>query len=99
MFPYCSNRRVSARQPRDRRQAEPSSWATLVPELLVTDLNKTLFFWRDVCGLTVLFDRPDEGFAYTRRHRDEQKVPAWGWGYRLSARPVGVSTSCPGRKF
>ena len=43
---------------------EPSSWAGLVPELLVTDINKSLSFWRDVCGFTVLFDRPDEGFAY-----------------------------------
>jgi catechol 2,3-dioxygenase-like lactoylglutathione lyase family enzyme len=43
---------------------EPPSWAALVPELLVTDLNQSLSFWRDVCGFTVLFDRPDEGFAY-----------------------------------
>ena len=43
---------------------EPSSWATLVPELLVSDIHNSLRFWRDVCGFTVLFDRPDEGFAY-----------------------------------
>src|ERR1700758_3595505 len=43
---------------------EPSSWAALVPELLVSDIAKSLRFWRDVCGFTVLFDRPDEGFAY-----------------------------------
>jgi catechol 2,3-dioxygenase-like lactoylglutathione lyase family enzyme len=43
---------------------EPSTWARLVPELLVADLNKSLLFWRDVCGFTVLFDRVDEGFAY-----------------------------------
>ena len=45
---------------------EPCSWAAaaLVPELLVADLNTSLRFWRDVCGFTVLFDRPDEGFAY-----------------------------------
>jgi catechol 2,3-dioxygenase-like lactoylglutathione lyase family enzyme len=36
----------------------------LGPELLVEDINKSLRFWRDVCGFTVLFDRPDEGFAY-----------------------------------
>jgi catechol 2,3-dioxygenase-like lactoylglutathione lyase family enzyme len=35
-----------------------------VPELLVTDINKSLRFWRDLCGVTVLFDRPEEGFAY-----------------------------------
>jgi catechol 2,3-dioxygenase-like lactoylglutathione lyase family enzyme len=43
---------------------EPSSWAALVPELLVADLNSSLRFWRDVCGFAVLFDRLDEGFAY-----------------------------------
>ena len=43
---------------------EPSSWAALVPELLVVDIEKSLGFWRDVCGFTVVFERPDEGFAY-----------------------------------
>jgi catechol 2,3-dioxygenase-like lactoylglutathione lyase family enzyme len=40
------------------------TWARMVPELLVTDIGKSLRFWRDVCGFAVLFDRPDEGFAY-----------------------------------
>jgi catechol 2,3-dioxygenase-like lactoylglutathione lyase family enzyme len=43
---------------------EPSTWAPLVPELLVVDIDKSLRFWRDVCGFTVVFDRPEEGFAY-----------------------------------
>jgi catechol 2,3-dioxygenase-like lactoylglutathione lyase family enzyme len=43
---------------------EPSTWARLVPELLVADINKSLRFWRDVCGFKVLFDRPEVGFAY-----------------------------------
>ena len=41
-----------------------SAWARLVPELLVADIDKSLLFWRDLCGFTVLFDRPEEGFAY-----------------------------------
>jgi catechol 2,3-dioxygenase-like lactoylglutathione lyase family enzyme len=44
--------------------AEPSSWAALVPELLVSDIERSLRFWRDMCGFTVLFERRDEGFAY-----------------------------------
>jgi catechol 2,3-dioxygenase-like lactoylglutathione lyase family enzyme len=45
--------------------SEPDfAWARLVPELLVTDIKRSLGFWRDVCGFAVLFDRPDEGFAY-----------------------------------
>jgi catechol 2,3-dioxygenase-like lactoylglutathione lyase family enzyme len=41
-----------------------TTWARLVPELLVTDIDKSLRFWRDLCGFAVLFDRPYEGFAY-----------------------------------
>jgi catechol 2,3-dioxygenase-like lactoylglutathione lyase family enzyme len=44
--------------------APNTTWARLVPELLVTDIERSLRFWRDVCGFAVLFDRPDEGFAY-----------------------------------
>jgi catechol 2,3-dioxygenase-like lactoylglutathione lyase family enzyme len=40
------------------------SWARLVPELLVTDVNASLRFWRDLCGFSVAFDRLYEGFAY-----------------------------------
>jgi len=38
--------------------------AKLVPELLVTDINTSLRFWRDLCGFEVVYDRLDEGFAY-----------------------------------
>lgn len=38
--------------------------ATLVPELVVTDLARSLAFWRDLVGFEVLYDRPEEGFAY-----------------------------------
>ena len=40
------------------------SWIRPVPELLVTDVNASLRFWRDLCGFTVAFDRLYEGFAY-----------------------------------
>jgi catechol 2,3-dioxygenase-like lactoylglutathione lyase family enzyme len=43
---------------------EPETWAALVPELLVRDITRSLRFWRDLCGFTVLFERADEGFAY-----------------------------------
>jgi catechol 2,3-dioxygenase-like lactoylglutathione lyase family enzyme len=38
--------------------------AKLVPELLVTDINTSLRFLRDLCGFKVVYDRLDEGFAY-----------------------------------
>ena len=37
--------------------------ATLVPELTVSDLGRSLAFWRDLVGFGVLYDRPEEGFA------------------------------------
>lgn len=43
--------------------AEPA----LVPELLVSDLDASLRFWRDLCGFTVQYDRPEERFAYLAR--------------------------------
>lgn len=39
---------------------EPS----LVPELLVADLDQSLEFWCDLCGFGVAYSRPEERFAY-----------------------------------
>lgn len=39
----------------------------LVPELLVTSLEKSLDFWCGLSGFEVQYDRPDEGFAYIAR--------------------------------
>lgn len=36
----------------------------LVPELLVTDLDRSLVFWRGLCAFDVAYDRPEERFAY-----------------------------------
>lgn len=36
----------------------------LVPELTVMDCGASLRFWCDLLGFEVLYDRPEEGFAY-----------------------------------
>ena len=36
----------------------------LVPELAVTDCAASRRFWCDLLGFIVLYDRPEEGFAY-----------------------------------
>ena len=36
----------------------------LVPELLVVDVDRSLTFWRDVCGFEIRHSRPEERFAY-----------------------------------
>ncbi len=40
---------------------------TLVPELLVADIDASLAFWCNLCGFEVVYDRPEEGFAYIAR--------------------------------
>jgi len=36
----------------------------LVPELLVVDVERSLAFWRDLCGFRIRHSRPEERFAY-----------------------------------
>lgn len=69
------NGRADADGPRSRRpravcehgRVDPHAEPDLVPELLVTDLAASLAFWRDLCGVAVVHDRPAEGFAYIAR--------------------------------
>jgi catechol 2,3-dioxygenase-like lactoylglutathione lyase family enzyme len=46
-------------------------WKPLVPELIVSDLQLSLRFWRDLLGFRVLYERPAEGFAYLEREGAE----------------------------
>ncbi|WP_282852213.1 bleomycin resistance protein [Gulosibacter sediminis] len=39
----------------------------LVPEILVSDVRASLDFWCGLCNFQVLYDRPEEGFAYIAR--------------------------------
>lgn len=56
------------------------AWAHLVPELLVSDIEPSLRFWRDLCGFRVAFDRPDEGFAYLDLHGAQVMLEERGHG-------------------
>lgn len=40
----------------------------LVPELIVTDLPRSLQFWTNLIGFDVAYQRPEEGFAYLDLH-------------------------------
>ncbi|NGM22166.1 VOC family protein [Roseomonas stagni] len=48
------------------------TYAKLVPELLVSDLEASLRFWGGLCGFETAYDRPEDGFAYL--HRDGVQV-------------------------
>ncbi|KOY03916.1 bleomycin resistance protein [Pseudomonas nunensis] len=36
----------------------------LVPELMVTDIQKSLHFWTSLIGFNIAYERPEVGFAY-----------------------------------
>ncbi len=41
-----------------------AGWAKLAPELLVSDLQASLAFWRDVLDFQIAYQRPSDKFAY-----------------------------------
>lgn len=43
------------------------SWNKIVPELIVSDLDKSLEFWVCMIGFSVLYERKDERFCYLER--------------------------------
>jgi catechol 2,3-dioxygenase-like lactoylglutathione lyase family enzyme len=47
------------------------SRARLVPELLVSEIGRSLDFYLGVCGWRILWERPEEGFAYLAREGAE----------------------------
>ncbi len=65
----------------------------LVPELLVTDLEASLAFWRDLCGFAVAYERRDECFAYLTRGAAhvmlEQEGVGRNWITGPLERPLG----------
>jgi catechol 2,3-dioxygenase-like lactoylglutathione lyase family enzyme len=50
---------------------EKSASAPLVPELVCTDIERSVRFYTDVLGFEVLFSRREERFAYLRREAAE----------------------------
>jgi catechol 2,3-dioxygenase-like lactoylglutathione lyase family enzyme len=43
------------------------TFAPLVPELVVLDIQKSLRFWCEGLGFRIVYDRPEERFAYLER--------------------------------
>ncbi|PZR01094.1 MAG: VOC family protein [Cereibacter sphaeroides] len=44
--------------------APPKVWAMGMPEFLITDLERSLAFWRDVLGFRIAYSRPEQQFVY-----------------------------------
>lgn len=47
---------------------------SLVPELSVSDLDKSLHFYRDIIGFKVMFQRPENRFVYMSFHGSELMI-------------------------
>ena len=68
--------------------------AVLVPELTVSSLDRSLAFWCGLVGFSVLYDRPEEGFAYLGREGadvmlDQYHPEGRHWLTRPFAPPLG----------
>lgn len=65
----------------------------LVPELTVTDIRASLAFWVGLCGFSVRYSRPEEGFAYLQRGGIrvmlEQLIPGRNWVTGRLEPPLG----------
>jgi len=59
--------------------------AALVPELSVSDVRVSLRFWCGILGFSVLYDRPDEGFAYLTLGEAEVMLDEIGKGRSFDA--------------
>ena len=49
-----------------------TGWAKMVPELLVSDIARSLAFWCDRLGFAIAYRRPEQGFAYLERPEGAQ---------------------------
>lgn len=66
-------------------------WNPLVPELIVTDLEASLSFYR-AAGFSVRFRRPEPSFAYLELGRAQimlEQQHADGWNVAPLVRPLG----------
>jgi catechol 2,3-dioxygenase-like lactoylglutathione lyase family enzyme len=70
-------------------RALPTDPPRLVPELDVSDLQRSLTFYEQVLGFNRLYDRPEEGFAYLDFHGAHLMLEqAEGPGRRFHSAPL-----------
>ena len=69
-----------------------SGWAKVAPELLVSDLETSLTFWRDVLGFEIAYQRPAPAFVYLEHPEGHQIMLCrrhGGWETGSLERPFG----------
>ncbi len=60
----------------------------LVPELLVTDVQRSIEFWCDLCGFDILYQREQERFAYIARNNAHVMLEEIGAGRNWVTGPL-----------
>lgn len=61
----------------------------IVSELLVSDIHRSLAFWCELCGFGIVYDRPEEQFAYLDRAGSKIMLEgAFGPGRRWITGPL-----------
>ena len=60
----------------------------LTPELGVTDIGRSLGFYRDILGFSVVYERPDEGFVSLRYEGFELMLDQIGVGRTWETGPL-----------
>jgi catechol 2,3-dioxygenase-like lactoylglutathione lyase family enzyme len=71
--------------------AHAHRFARLVPELACSDLDRSRDFYTRLLGFTVVYDRPEEGFAYLSREGADVMIERQsdGWSVGPLERPYG----------
>jgi catechol 2,3-dioxygenase-like lactoylglutathione lyase family enzyme len=69
-------------------------WAANVPELLVSDLDRSRHFWCALCGFHVAYERPEDRFLYLNRAGvqvmlEEAMAPGRRWVTGKLEQPFG----------
>jgi catechol 2,3-dioxygenase-like lactoylglutathione lyase family enzyme len=73
-------------------ECDQAYWAAVVPELLVTDLERSLAFYRDFCGFRIRFSRTEDGFAYIELGRAQlmlEEIAEESWMTARLEQPYG----------
>lgn len=74
-----------------RQPEQPGQFARLVPELSCSDVARSRDFYTRLLGFTVLYDRPEDGFAYLTREGAEIMIEQQsdGWSVGVLEQPYG----------
>lgn len=77
---------------------------SLVPEIIVSNIKKSIFFYRKILGFTVEYERPEDGFAFVSFHGsqlmlEQDRFQPSPWRVEPLEYPCGrglnLSIACP----